>query len=181
MAKADFQGILSNCGWSSQSLNQLHVEKEIRMSSVSSTDLFRIQMKLVMKVGNTLMKINNRTLRILNNQIGNMRMIDAAIVTKALLRKENSQCYYGKWKGQWTTYQTPEPPCHLLGSSWRQLIPHKGKSLGWHSVIVTWMQFGFLKAFKKWIFIISEFYFFHNMNTSKQKQRTKQSIRSIRK
>jgi len=57
------------------------------MSSVSSVELFRTQIKLVMKVGNTLMKINNRTRRILNNRIGNMRMIDAAMVTKALLRK----------------------------------------------------------------------------------------------
>lgn len=65
------------------------------MSSVSSADLFRIQTKLVMIVRNTLMKINNRALRILNNWTGNMRMIDAAMVTKALLRKENSQCYYG--------------------------------------------------------------------------------------
>lgn len=116
---------------------------------VSSADLFRIQIKLVIKVGNTLMKINNRTLRILNNWIGNMRMIDAAMVTKALLRKENFQCYYGEWEGQWTTYRTPEPPCHLLGSIWSQLIPHKGKSLSWHSVIVTWMQFFFGKISKK--------------------------------
>lgn len=148
MVRPEFQGILSNCRWSSQRLNQLRAEREMRMSSVSSADLFRNQIKLVMKVRNTLMKINNRTLRNLNNWTGNMRMIDAAMVTKALLRKENSRCYYGEWEGQWTTYRIPEPPCHLLGSSWRQLILHKGKSLGWDSVIVTWMQLFFGKLSK---------------------------------
>lgn len=120
--RPEFQGILTN--WSSQCLNQLHAEREMSMCSVSSTDLFRIQTKLVMKVRDALMKINNRALRILNNWTGNMRMIDAAMVTKALLRKENSQCYYGEWEGQWTTYWKPKSPLYLLGKNWRQLIPN---------------------------------------------------------
>lgn len=153
------------------------------MSSVSSADLFRIQTKLVMIVRNTLMKINNRALRILNNWTGNMRMIDAAMVTKALLRKENSQCYYGEWEGQWTTYRTQESPCHLLGSNWRQLIPHNGKSLDWDSVIVTWTQLYFGKLSKKWIFIITKFCFsvIILVRTSKRKILSNHNIQLIRK
>jgi len=128
------------------------MQKEMSMSSVSSADLFRIQTKLVMKVRNTLMKINNRALRILNNWTGNMRMIDAAMVTKALLRKAKSQCYYGEWEGRWTTYWKPKSPHYLFGKNWRQLIPNnEGHSLAFFSNNLGAILFS--KTFKNYGFL----------------------------
>lgn len=44
-----------------------------------------------MKVGNRLMKINNRALK---NSTGNLRMTDAKVATKELVRNDGSQyCY----------------------------------------------------------------------------------------
>lgn len=132
-----------------------------------------------MEAGNTLMKINNRTLRILKKWTGNMRMIDAAIATKGLLRK----LLVLLWRMRRAMKHISNPRASM------SLVRKQLEAANFIQRQVPCLAFCkndlnaiFFESFQKMDFQNLRILFFpNNMSTSKQKQRTNQTKHTVNK